>query len=76
MKDSKFGAGRTGLVALTALFLLALLAPTALAADPSGEITIEENPGAALDFVWVLMWLLLERLKKVKSELVEEQSMI
>lgn len=54
-KGSKFGAGWTGAVALATLFLLALLAPPALAADPSGEITIEENPAAAVDFIWVLM---------------------
>ena len=55
MKDSKFGAGWTGLAAFAALLLLTIFASPALAADPSGEITIEENPGAALDFVWVLM---------------------
>ncbi len=55
MKELKLIASWTGVVALTALFLLTLLAPPALAVDPSGEITIEENPGAALDFVWVLM---------------------
>lgn len=45
------GAGPLALAAI----LLALLASPALAADPSGDITIEENPNAALDFAWVLI---------------------
>ncbi|HPR67043.1 MAG TPA: hypothetical protein PLM24_07925, partial [Methanothrix sp.] len=58
MKDSKLRACSirpVALAALAALLLLAFLVPPALAADPSGAITIEENPAAAVDFIWVLM---------------------
>lgn len=44
-----------GMWALVALcFILLIIAPAA-AADPSGEETIAENPGAATDFIWVLI---------------------
>lgn len=41
--------------ALAALCVMLLIAAPVAAADPSGEETIAENPGAALDFIWVLI---------------------
>ncbi|TAJ44942.1 ammonium transporter [Methanofollis fontis] len=44
-----------GMWALLALCVILLVVAPVAAADPSGEATIAENPGAALDFIWVLI---------------------
>lgn len=40
---------------LLVLIVLGMIASPVLAADPSGEMTLAENPNAPLDFIWVLM---------------------
>jgi Amt family ammonium transporter len=45
----------TFLAILVGIGLLLGLTPTAMSGDPSGAETIAEDPGIALDFVWVLV---------------------
>jgi ammonium transporter, Amt family len=40
---------------LLAVLALLVLPATALAADPSGAATLNENPDAPLDYVWIIM---------------------
>ena len=40
---------------LLVLIFLGMISSPVLAADPSGETTLAENPNAPLDFIWVLM---------------------
>ncbi|QSZ66880.1 ammonium transporter [Methanofollis aquaemaris] len=43
------------LLPILVLVLLGLFAAPVAAADPGGVTTLEENPGAALDFIWILI---------------------
>ncbi|WP_298668391.1 ammonium transporter [uncultured Methanofollis sp.] len=46
---------RKNILALLVVACLGLCAVPVLAADPDGTATLEEDPGKALDFIWVLV---------------------
>jgi Amt family ammonium transporter len=45
----------TAVLVLAILCLVLALAPGVIAGDPTGGSTLEENPGAPVDYVWILI---------------------
>jgi Amt family ammonium transporter len=54
-KQEKLEMRKKRFVLLCALFIGFIVASSAFGQDPTGAKTLEENPGAPVDFVWVLL---------------------
>ena len=58
-KETEISLIRKSIITLTPAFLvlgiLLALTPSALAGDPTGAATLQEDPGAPVDYVWILV---------------------